>query len=405
MRRRDAARSLLSDRASRGPVGTAPQDEVDQHIPKRLPLPASMAQTNVTSGPKGDIDDRPPAAAETEQFDGMIAFVTGSTGFIGLNLVEQLTAAGWRVVAMHRESSDLTCLKRFDVQSVAGDITEIESVERAMPENIDAVFHTAADLGVWSRNNNRQTRTNVVGTRNVVAAALTRRAKKFVHTSTSCVYGFVSVPVDETAPHLGRGSRFNYMHSKTIAEDEVRKGIDNGLDAVILNPAHVLGRYDRHNWARLILHAARDELLRVPPGGGSFCHAGEVARAHIAAVTRGHKGENYLLAGADGSFQTVVATAGRILGRTLETRTVPAPALRLCATVLDAMSRITNREPLITPEGAALVTRNETFRSEKATRDLDYRPVPLHDMVKDCCDWLVAEGLLQKDDRTGVQLS
>jgi dihydroflavonol-4-reductase len=335
----------------------------------------------------------------------MIAFVTGSTGFIGLNLIEQLTAAGWRVVAMHRQSSDLSCLQRFDVQRMAGDIAETGAVERAMPEGVDAVFHTAADLGVWSRNNDRQTRTNVIGTRNVVAAALTRGARRFVHTSTSCVYGFVSVPVDETAPQLGRGSRFNYMHSKTVAEDEVRKGIDNGLDAVILNPAHVLGRYDRRNWARLILHAASDELVRLPPGGGSFCHAGEVARAHIAAVTRGRTGENYLLAGADATFQTVVATAGRVLGRTLETRTVPAPALRLCASVLDAMSRITNREPLITPEGAALATSNDTFRSDKAIRELDYRPVPLHDMVKDCCDWLVAEGLLQKDQRTGVRLS
>jgi len=331
----------------------------------------------------------------------MIAFVTGSTGFIGLNLIEQLTAAGWRVVAMHRQSSDLAGLKRFDVHRVVGDITEIDAVERAMPEGVDAVFHTAADLSAWSRNNNRQTRTNVVGTRNVVAAALTRRARKFVHTSTSYVYGFASGPVDETAPRLGRGTRFNYMHTKTIAEDEIHKGIGNGLDAVILNPAHVLGRYDRHNWARLILHAARGGLMRVPPGGGSFCHAGEVARAHIAAVTRGHTGENYLLAGADATFRTVVATAGQILGRTLETRTVPAPALRLCASVLDAMSRLTGREPLITPEGAALVTRYQTFRSDKATRDLDYRPVPLHDMVKDCCDWLVAEGLLQEGHRPG----
>jgi dihydroflavonol-4-reductase len=65
------------------------------------------------------------------------------------------------------------------------------------------------------------------------------------------------------------------------------------------------------------------------------------------------------------------------------------------------MSRITGREPLITPEGAALATSNDTFRSDKAIRELDYRPVPLHDMVKDCCDWLVAEGLLQKDQRNG----
>ena len=113
----------------------------------------------------------------------MLAFVTGATGFIGLNLIEQLTAAGWNVVALHRQSSDLTYLQRFDVRRVVGDIADIAAVERAMPEEVDAVFHTAADLSSWSRNNERQTRTNILGTHNVVATALKRGAKRFVHTS------------------------------------------------------------------------------------------------------------------------------------------------------------------------------------------------------------------------------
>ena len=135
----------------------------------------------------------------------MLAFVTGATGFIGLNLVEQLTAAGWNVVALHRQGSDLTYLQRFDVRRVVGDIVDLAAIERAMPEMVDAVFHTAADLSSWSRNNERQTQNNIIGTRNVVAAALKRGAKRFVHTSTSSVYGLVSVPIDETAPQLGRG--------------------------------------------------------------------------------------------------------------------------------------------------------------------------------------------------------
>jgi nucleoside-diphosphate-sugar epimerase len=205
----------------------------------------------------------------------------------------------------------------------------------------------------------------------------------------------VSGPVDESAPQLGRGSWFNYIHSKTIAEDEVRRGIDRGLNAVILNPTHVIGRYDRHNWSRLILLAAEGRLPRIPPGSGSFCHCSEVARAHLAAVTRGRNGENYLLAGADAAFIEVVSTAGELLGREFETRTVPALVLRTAAFTLGLISKFTGKEPLITPEGAALVTINERFRCDKAIRELSYRPVPLPEMLRDCCDWLVAEGLLE----------
>ncbi|MGH9675774.1 MAG: NAD-dependent epimerase/dehydratase family protein, partial [Candidatus Acidiferrum sp.] len=215
------------------------------------------------------------------------AFVTGANGFLGVNLVEQLMAGKWRVIALHRRQSDLTYLKRFPVVLVEGSIEDRESLEQALPEGIDVLFHVAADVSFWSRNNDRQTRTNVDGTRHVVAAALKKGVKKLVCTSTTSVYGFQTAPFDESAAHLGRGSWFNYMHTKALAEEEVRLGIERGLDATFLNPANIVGPYDRNNWSRLIRLAADNKLPSIPPGGGTFCHVKEVARAHISAVEKG----------------------------------------------------------------------------------------------------------------------
>ena len=72
------------------------------------------------------------------------AFVTGGTGFIGLNLVEHLTQSGWEVVALHRSSSRLTHLQNYPVRLVEGAIEDRASLERAMPEDADAVFHVVA---------------------------------------------------------------------------------------------------------------------------------------------------------------------------------------------------------------------------------------------------------------------
>src|SRR5215471_17388921 len=110
----------------------------------------------------------------------MLAFVTGASGFVGLNIVEQLTRLDWDVVALHRSSSNLTYLRRFPVRLVEGEVEDLVSLERTMPADVDAVFHVAGDLSLWSRNNERQTRTNVEGTRNVVRVALARGAKKLV---------------------------------------------------------------------------------------------------------------------------------------------------------------------------------------------------------------------------------
>ena len=68
------------------------------------------------------------------------AFVTGGTGFLGLNLVEQLTAQGWQVTALHRPSSDLVLISRFPVDLVAGDLLSQVSLRRAIPEGATAAF-------------------------------------------------------------------------------------------------------------------------------------------------------------------------------------------------------------------------------------------------------------------------
>src|SRR5208282_2668921 len=149
---------------------------------------------------------RPEQFASTaEHGDGRPrrAFVTGATGFLGLNIIAELTNQGWDVIALHRSNSDLTYLRHFPVHLVVGAVEDVASLERAMPESVDAVFHLAADVSLWARNNARQTLTNVEGTRCVVEVALKRGVKRFVHTSSSTIYGFAVAPFDESAPHQG----------------------------------------------------------------------------------------------------------------------------------------------------------------------------------------------------------
>jgi nucleoside-diphosphate-sugar epimerase len=322
------------------------------------------------------------------------AFVTGATGFLGLNLVEVLLAQGWQVIALHRPESDLTYLRRLSAERVAGDVTDAASVRRALPPEVDAVFHVAGDTGLWAGNNAAQDRVNVAGTRNVVGAALERRARRFVHTSSISAYGLQRGRIDESAPQLGRVSPVNYQRSKYFAEEAVRAGIGRGLQAVILNPAAILGRYDTRNYARLVTLIARGRLPGVPPGSLSFCHAREVAQAHVAAAERGRPGENYLLGGTDASLLELVRAIGEALSRPVPRRATPAWALRALAALGALGARFTGRPPTLTPEAARMVTREVFCDCSKAVRELGFRAVPLREMVSDCVGWLAAEGRL-----------
>ena len=70
----------------------------------------------------------------------MKAFNTGVTGFIGTHVIEELDKDGWEIRALHRSNSNLSELRKCRyVEFVLGDITDIESLRRAIPEGIDAV--------------------------------------------------------------------------------------------------------------------------------------------------------------------------------------------------------------------------------------------------------------------------
>ena len=324
------------------------------------------------------------------------AFVTGGTGFLGLNLIQQLTAAGWQVTALHRPSSDLTYLKRFPVTLAVGEVENTDSLAGAMPEGMDAVFHVAGDTSFWSGHRARQRRTNVEGTRNMAAAARRKGARRFVHTSTIAVYGTPPAAFDETAPHLGKASPIGYLHSKALAEEEVQKAVAEGLDAVILNPANIVGPYDLSNWSRLFRLVASDKLPGIPPGRAPFCHVTEVAAAHLAAFERGRTGENYILGGTEASYVEAFAVVGKLLGHPVPKKPIPAFAVALTGWLGELGSHWTHREPEVTLEMATLLSSAIVCRSDKAMRELGYQAVPLQAMFEDCYRWLVAEGIIGK---------
>jgi nucleoside-diphosphate-sugar epimerase len=326
---------------------------------------------------------------------GRTAFVTGGTGFLGLNLIEQLTARDWQVTALHRPGSDVRLLSRFPVRLVEGDILQLHSLRRTMPQGVGVVFHVAADISMWSGHDARQTRINVDGTHHVVETALAAGARRLVHTSTWNTYGLWQRAIREELAQRGGSSRANYDRTKLLAEEEVREGIARGLDAVIVNPAHIMGRYDRKGWAKLIVAAHERWMPGVPPGAGTFCHAEAVAWAHIAAAERGRRGANYLMSGADASFVELFAVINEVTGSHVPLRPLPAALFRVPARLGAAWTRISGKEPAMTPEGVENAIARARVVSRRAEQELGYRPPPLRTLIEDSWRWLVAENLLR----------
>ncbi len=169
----------------------------------------------------------------------MTVLVTGASGFIGGRLVQRLRGEGVAVRAFVRASSDVARLEQLGVKLSIGDLADGDSLDRAA-EGCQHVFHCGALVSDWATIAEIQ-RVNIDGTGNAARAAARAGAERFVHLSTTDIYGYPrGVAVTETQTP-GRFANW-YAETKLAAEREVRRvERATGLPAVILRPATVYG--------------------------------------------------------------------------------------------------------------------------------------------------------------------
>lgn len=326
----------------------------------------------------------------------LTAYVTGASGFVGSNLVHELHRQGWKIHVLVRPTSSLDDIADVPMTVHTGDIVNSASVRESMPQGVDAVFHVAASTNVWFGNNDNQDRINIGGTRDVIEAAVEAQAKRLVYTSSFTTWGFQDVVVTEHSPRTADTDWINYVRTKYIAQQLVEDAVRSGrLDAVILNPCHILGPGDRRNWSRMIRLVNEGKLPGVPSGSGPFADVREVARAHIQALHKGEAGEKYLLGGEIVSFLDVIRITGEILGKRVPGKPTPAWVMKSAARVHALLARMSGKEPDLTPESAAMITQNLMCDSSRAQRELGYRFTPIRPLVRDTIEWMRDAGMLE----------
>lgn len=325
------------------------------------------------------------------------AFVTGGTGFLGANLLLQLEKKGWKSYALVRPTSNTKYLPK-SVKKVVGSLHNLESLKKAIPQGVDAIFHVAGNTSLWKKQDDQQYQDNVLGTQNMIQAALANNAKRFICTSSIAAFGFheEDVIITEETPSTAQNDWISYRKTKYLAECTVLEAVKNqGLDAVILNPCHIIGPYDQTSWAQLIKQVYHNKLPGIPPGVGHFCHARDVADAHIAAYEKGAKGEKYILGGHEASFVAFINALQELLGRSKTYQKASPPIIMKLGLLLSNLkSLFSNGEPDLTPEKVHLVSKKIRSDFSKATKELDYKVAPMKEMIADSLEWLKQENLL-----------
>ena len=178
--------------------------------------------------------------------------VTGASGFIGGHLVQRLLRDGYQVRCLVRSSSDKSLLHSLEVELAVGDLTDADSLARAV-HGCRYVLHCGAMVSDWARAH-EVSRVNVAGTRNLLAAAAdSGTVRRFVHFSSTDVYGHPGARLVEES-YAATGFSNWYGQTKLGAESEVRRAAhERDLDTVILRPSTVYGPRSRE----VVLEIAR----------------------------------------------------------------------------------------------------------------------------------------------------
>ena len=326
----------------------------------------------------------------------MPTLVTGTTGLLGNNIARQLLARGTAVRVMVREGSDPRPLEGLNVEIALGDVRDADSVERACT-GVDAVFHSAALVAIGWQGMEKSRRINVEGTRHVARAARAAGAR-MVHVSSIDALGLGTAenPATEATPYQPHVP-CPYAITKREAELALLELVDEGLDAVIVNPGFMLGPWDwKPSSGRMLLEVASGKAWFAPRGMNEFCSAEDVAAGAIAALEKGARGERYILAGERLIYLDAFRMFAEITGGRRPLRDIGPRCLYLAGKFGDLKTKLTGRETDVNSAAIAMAQLPRYYSHERAKQELGYQPRPVREAAQDAWDWFCEYGYAKK---------
>jgi dihydroflavonol-4-reductase len=321
--------------------------------------------------------------------------ITGATGLLGSNLVNTALSQGHQVTVLHRGPAHARPLVGLDIRIAAGDIRDPDAIDAACRGGIDAIIHSAGLIHIGWQKLDESMRVNRDGTR-IIAEAAVRHRLRLIHISTvnTLPSGEPGKPVDETTvgpPKVPCA----YVVSKQSAEAEVAQRLADGLDAVIIHPAFMLGPLDwKPSSGRMICELDRHWSPYAPWGGMSVCDARDVATACLAALQQAPTGRHYILAGHNMLYIDLWKAIASALGRRSPWLRARAPARWIGGVCGDLWGRITGREPDVNSAAIQMSSLFHYYSSQRAIDELGYHIRPFEETLSDAVAWLRDHGYL-----------
>ncbi|GAB5557861.1 MAG: NAD-dependent epimerase/dehydratase family protein [Schleiferiaceae bacterium] len=333
--------------------------------------------------------------------------VTGGTGLLGSHLMFSLLSKGEKVRASHRKSSHLESVKHVfsyyvdtpraeelfqAIEWVEADLLNVDEVHDLL-EGIDTVYHCAAIISFYPKDADAMIKLNPQVTALLVNESLERTASNpefaFCHVSSVAALGrkgpeAAEEPdgyLDEDALWTESPENSNYAKSKYLAEMEVWRGVEEGLNATIVNPCIILGPGYWEGGSGKLFSSVYNQFPYYTEGVNAFVDVRDVVDCMVKLVDQKIWSERFLTTGENTSYKDLFFQIADALGVKRPHKKPNKTLMELVWRVEWLRSVLFGSKPLVTKETARSARGVYRYSSAKIEKRLGFTFRPLAESV------------------------
>ena len=325
--------------------------------------------------------------------------VTGATGLLGSHVLYQLLQSGNKVRATYRSEGKRKKVSHIfsyytdkpeellqGVSWIKADLVDVSEVEDVM-EGVSQVYHCAALVSFDDRDDKALMETNPKVTANIVNTALDFKVGKLVYVSSVAALGRATQgkPIDEKAQWVESANNSVYAKSKYLAELEVWRGVEEGLDAVIVNPSIILGPGEWESGSAAVFHTIGKGFKFYTKGVNAYVDARDVAEVMLKLMKSDISSERFVIVGENVSYKDLFKAIADEMG-------VPAPNIyakpwmgNIVWRLEKVKSIIFGGKPVITKATARTAHQHNYYDNQKVRKALDFEFRPLDTTIREFC--------------------
>lgn len=320
-------------------------------------------------------------------------FITGANSPIGSAVIALLLKDDVKIKALFQQESEIRQAEKnfqlFSDHSKADDLFKIEWVQGDIldqvfllecMENIDVVYHC---LSSKASSRKRMLDANIEGTACMVNAAEIKGIKKFCYVSSTLSLGETKdgTLIDETTYWTPSKSNSQYGISMFYAEMEVWRGIQEGLDSVIINPSHIIFPNDSSSAKYSFPEEFTTSKNYYPLGGNGFVDIRDVALCMKSIIPEKNwnnmKNQRFILCAENLSYKNYFTRRANLLGIGHSPKALTRHLARTLVAKSICQTIFSRKAPRLAMGNFAFANRDLKYDGTKITQTISfsYRPI------------------------------